>query len=488
MVAPRQRTRCLAKWCAAALATVLVANEPTVDPTTPAVAAPQAVLWRTLIRKALRQFARKAGKEIEEELLEETVEAGARLARRYGDDVVKAVAEVGPSAVRAIEGAGMGYGRQAARLLAQYGPKALTVAERPTLLRLIVQHGDEAAQALVRHGATPAPLIRRYGSNAAKALVPVSRRNMRRLMMWLDDGVLEEAGEEASRQFLEIVARRGDQAVDVLWQAHRRGIPALQMVGRYGEDAVEMLTNPRAARLIQKHGADVAGALIRHGDRALDLIETYGDDAARLLRQLDAEEASRLYALLKGSSKLPLDRQQTQLLWKRLRQYGKPLLEFMWQHRKELAVAGVLAAFLANPEPFVTGARDLAEVIAENTLKPLAETPQKVLAPLTEAAARLGAKVGERTHWTTVFALAIAAATIVVLTWLWFVYRARRQTVPQTGTSASAPTAASAERTLPEPPADQDRAEPQNGSMLRRPLRETVGVRDDSPPDGSPAR
>ena len=436
-----------------ALATVLIAAEVTVHQSTAAVAAPQAGLWRALIRKALQRFARKAGKELGEELLEETVDAGARLARRYGDDVVKAVSEAGPSAVRAIERAEAGYARHVARLLGRYGTRALPVVERPALVKLIARYGDEVAEALVRHGATPAPLVRRYGSTASKALVPVSRRNMRRLMMWFEDGVFDEAGEQASRQFMEIVARRGDEAVDVVWRAYRRGVPALRMIERYGDDAVKLLRNPRAVSLIEKYGDDAAGAIIRHGDTAVDLIETYGDDAVRLLLRLDAREASRLYALLRGPSKLPLDGRGLKLFWECLRRHGKRALDFMWRHRKELAVAGVLAAFLAGPEPYLEGTRDLGEVVPEDAVEPPAETPQEFPSPLVdlpprstvEPSARLALDAGQRTQWAAAFALVIAAAIVALLTRFWFIRRARRRTCP-TGGGAARPTA-TAERT-----------------------------------------
>jgi hypothetical protein len=45
--------------------------------------------------------------------------------------------------------------------------------------------------------------------------------------------------------------------------------------------------------------------------------------------------------------------------------YGDRAMQFIWRHKGTLTVAAVLAAFLADPEPFIYGAKDLGKVAVE---------------------------------------------------------------------------------------------------------------------------
>jgi hypothetical protein len=63
--------------------------------------------------------------------------------------------------------------------------------------------------------------------------------------------------------------------------------------------------------------------------------------------------------------------------------YGDRGMDFVYRHRKLLAGATVLTAFLANPQPYLDGTLDLAKLAAETVVKPLVEIPrQAVIASL----------------------------------------------------------------------------------------------------------
>lgn len=75
-------------------------------------------------------------------------------------------------------------------------------------------------------------------------------------------------------------------------------------------------------------------------------------------------------------------------------------MEFIWRHKVLLGSAAVLTVFVADPQPFISGAKDITQVVAENTIKPLAEVPAIV--------AREGAaEVANSTNWTIVFTLVV---------------------------------------------------------------------------------
>ena len=85
--------------------------------------------------------------------------------------------------------------------------------------------------------------------------------------------------------------------------------------------------------------------------------------------------------------------------------YGDRAMDFVWKHKGSLAVTAVLAAFLADPEPFLNGAKDLAKVVGEKAIRPVAEVPGRV----AEIAAR-------QVNWTAViFVVLLLTTGIAVL-------------------------------------------------------------------------
>jgi hypothetical protein len=89
-------------------------------------------------------------------------------------------------------------------------------------------------------------------------------------------------------------------------------------------------------------------------------------------------------------------------------QYGDTACAFLWRHKVTLASAAVLAKFLADPAPFITGAKDITQVMAENTIKPLAEAPGNI--------AKEGVvRIANQTNWTVVCLAAIGAITFLML-------------------------------------------------------------------------
>jgi hypothetical protein len=59
--------------------------------------------------------------------------------------------------------------------------------------------------------------------------------------------------------------------------------------------------------------------------------------------------------------------------------YGDRAMDLVWRHKGALAVTVVLAAFLADPGPFLAGTSDLAGVVAGTAMRPLAALPGQVV-------------------------------------------------------------------------------------------------------------
>jgi predicted MFS family arabinose efflux permease len=67
-----------------------------------------------------------------------------------------------------------------------------------------------------------------------------------------------------------------------------------------------------------------------------------------------------------------------------------------------------MAAFLADPKPFIDGTRDLAEIVG------------------TAAVAPLATAIGNNTNWTFLFSLLILLITGWIV-WMWRIRRPRSQ-------------------------------------------------------------
>lgn len=104
----------------------------------------------------------------------------------------------------------------------------------------------------------------------------------------------------------------------------------------------------------------------------MPLVSSLGRPAARALAALAPRQARRL-AILADSGDLARIGRTPELLAVVAR-FGDRAMAFVWGHKGALAVSATLAAFLADPRPFLDGAKNLAVAVA----RPLAEVPGRV--------------------------------------------------------------------------------------------------------------
>jgi hypothetical protein len=90
-----------------------------------------------------------------------------------------------------------------------------------------------------------------------------------------------------------------------------------------------------------------------------------------------------------------------------LEKYGNPACDFLWRNKGALALTVAAGAFLADPEPYITGVKDLTSIVAENTVKPLFEVPAVM-------AREAAGEVARGTNWTIVFGLGVLALGCLV--------------------------------------------------------------------------
>ena len=224
-----------------------------------------------------------------------------------------------------------------------------------------------------------------FGAGEASAQSQAARKAARELVEFLRTRFAREVAEEGSERlesrFAKVLERFGDDAA----KAARRVGPrtALDAVERHGA---------AGARILSRWGDQGARLLVTDGPRALKVFASLGDDGVDLMvrhhGKITAARLPDLAAEIKASGR-------SRDLLAVLERYGDRACDFIWRNKGVIFGAAALTAFLANPEPFLEGAKKIAEV------------------PIDRIAAS--------TDWTTVFLVAtllaagLAAVRMLVL-------------------------------------------------------------------------
>jgi hypothetical protein len=209
----------------------------------------------------------------------------------------------------------------------------------------------------------------------------------------------EETVETLSRRLDNLATRYGDDALEAARRAGPRGVVAVENAG--------------------EHAATAASLLGRHGDEALWIVEdsrrlalavaAHQKPAAEALSALTSSQNARRLAMMEQSGELAKIG-RTQEVLTVIGRHGDRAMEFVWRNKGALAVGTALAAFLANPQPFVDGTRDLAEVAAQNVVGPAVET--------------VAGEAARRTQWTYIGLGLMAAVTFYLSLRAWLRRRA----------------------------------------------------------------
>lgn len=170
---------------------------------------------------------------------------------------------------------------------------------------------------------------------------------------------------------IKAVRQVGPEAFALMDRAGAQGAKAAGLMARHGEAAAaRVLSRPKAMSQFARYGEEAAEVLVKHPGVAEGVIEKGGQSAVRALGAVEARSGRRIAMALEGE--LAQTGKHPELL-DVIGRYGERAAQFVWDNKGALAVGTVLAAFLANPEPFLDGTVKLASVAAESTVKPFAE-------------------------------------------------------------------------------------------------------------------
>jgi hypothetical protein len=215
-------------------------------------------------------------------------------------------------------------------------------------------------------------------------------------------------GDEA----LEAVRKVGPKAIKLADDAGEQGAAAVRVLARYGDEGAQfVVARPQAMKLVAQYGDDAAEALVKHKEIAEPVIEKFGASAVRALKNVDPQNGRRIATMMVDGELAKIGR--TSELLDVVGKYGNKGMDFVWKNKAPLAVTAGLAAFLADPGPFIDGTRDLAQVVAENTVGALAQAP-----------AELAKEAAKTTNWTLVTIVGIGAIVVLSSLRAWFRHRA----------------------------------------------------------------
>jgi hypothetical protein len=240
---------------------------------------------------------------------------------------------------------------------------------------------------------------------------------------------LRRAGQEATVEATELLARRmatvatqhgeelvctavqrvGPRALLLVEESGTHSAPALRMMAQYGERGAVAVARPQSLRLLAQYGErEVGQVLVKHPVIAEQLVGRYGSSAAHALGVVEGQGARRLAIMAEEGALEKIGR--TSELLEVIGKHGQAACDFIWRNKGALMVGTTLTAFLIDPEPFISGAKEITGIVAENVVKPLAEVPGI-------AAREAAGEIARKTNWTLLLLALIACVTLLV--WLW---------------------------------------------------------------------
>ena len=169
-----------------------------------------------MARELVEFVTRRFSKEVAEEGSEVLTRKVESLLVKYGDEVAEAVRKVGPRSIQLLDEAAAEGAQQSARLLAKHGDDAIWVVGNQSRRSIASKLGDDAAEAMIKHGEIAEPFLEMAGKSGASALCNVSTKSGRQMKMMLDEGALVKIGRTS--ELMSVVGKYGDNAMEFIWK------------------------------------------------------------------------------------------------------------------------------------------------------------------------------------------------------------------------------------------------------------------------------
>ncbi|HWG41149.1 MAG TPA: hypothetical protein VN688_00065 [Gemmataceae bacterium] len=259
-----------------------------------------------------------------------------------------------------------------------------------TALALVAPHAAAGGKSKAAQEAAEF-VLRKFGKEAAKDGASALARRIERAAVAHGDDVFKA------------VRLTGPRSLHLIEEAGVHSKQVARLLAIHGEQgAVYVASRPKALQLVLRHGEGAAAALVKSRGVALPAVESLGKPAIRAFQAIGSPRNARRLAMMAADGGELARIGRTPELLAVIEKFGDKAMQFIWNHKGALAVTATLAAFLAQPEPFINGAKEITQTV----VKPLAEVPA--------IAAREGtAEVARTTNWTLVFLAFIAALALL---------------------------------------------------------------------------
>lgn len=245
----------------------------------------------------------------------------------------------------------------------------------------------------------------------AQGSVTVAKELAEQLIRRFSKEVADEGVEKLTTRVQAVLVQSGDDALRAIEKGGPRALRILEgsgadaaisarLLSKYGDEAIGALENPVRLGMVRQFGQEAGEVLIKHGVVAEKLIASAGSPAVGAMRELTEQSARRL-AILADEVPTASLAKNSDLLGV-VGRYGDRAMDFVWRNKLALTAGTALAVFVADPEPFLDGTRQLVEntvdTVATNIGKPIAE------------------QLGNATDWTWRI---LALAAMLLVFWAW---------------------------------------------------------------------
>ena len=210
--------------------------------------------------------------------------------------------------------------------------------------------------------------------------------------------------ERAEPRIARLVEAYGDDAIRALRRAGPPAIETLEkfgatgarVVGRWGEEGVRLMAveGEAVGPLLARFGDDAAGFMLRHPGAGRDLLERFGAQALRVpLSTESVVTLNRLAEPIQNSGRAAE-------IFGVIERFGDRSCDFLWRNKGTIFAGALLASFLADPQPYLDGLKQL----------------------VVQPAADVAGEAARRTNWTAVG----CATAIALVAFASFALRRRR--------------------------------------------------------------
>ncbi|MFY9180160.1 MAG: hypothetical protein WAO12_10355 [Venatoribacter sp.] len=198
----------------------------------------------------------KQGQKVATKTANQLGEQTNHLIGKYGDDALPLLKKTGQVGVDAFEKAGI----QAPKLIKlhkKYGDEALWLMKDPKKLDLFLQHGDEAAELLIKHPGLAEKLITQLGKNSIPAMNQLSKKGVQQMGIAANSGVFTATGTGA--ELLTVITKYGDAGMDFIWR-NKKALTYAITVGAFIKSPQGFIDGTK--KLVIEPGIDAAKQLV----------------------------------------------------------------------------------------------------------------------------------------------------------------------------------------------------------------------------------